>query len=161
MLGNVVAQARYDQNGCGSLQFIHFNTYAFSMTRLALSPEKLFVVLTLKSAYLRRFSLDVSDFSFDDKFAARATARPLVTKLDRCAPGHCNQGVDADGGCQRCLPGHNRRQTIADFKNCSIDQVLDIVAPLASITNRLRKDFRMTKLVRAAVLTNYLEVTST
>jgi hypothetical protein len=38
MFGDVLTQARYDQNGCGSLQFVHFNTYAFSMTRLALSP---------------------------------------------------------------------------------------------------------------------------
>jgi hypothetical protein len=28
MLGNVLAQARDDQNGCGSLQFVHFNTFA-------------------------------------------------------------------------------------------------------------------------------------
>jgi hypothetical protein len=38
MFGNVLAQTRYDQNGCGSLQFVHVNTFAFSMTRLALSP---------------------------------------------------------------------------------------------------------------------------
>ncbi|MNE71178.1 hypothetical protein D3C80_1670290 [compost metagenome] len=38
MFGNVLAQARYDQNGCGGLQFVQFNTYAFSMTRLALWP---------------------------------------------------------------------------------------------------------------------------
>ncbi|CAI8755574.1 hypothetical protein EMIT0P176_180076 [Pseudomonas sp. IT-P176] len=62
-------------------------------------------MLTLKSAYPRCFSLDVSDFSFDDKFAAGALARPLVKKLDGCAPAHCNQWVDADGGCQRACPG--------------------------------------------------------
>jgi hypothetical protein len=39
VLGNVVTQTRYDQNGCGSLQFVHFNTFAFTMTRLAVSPE--------------------------------------------------------------------------------------------------------------------------
>jgi hypothetical protein len=39
MLGHMLAQARDDQNGCGSLQFIHVNTFAFSMTRLAVSPE--------------------------------------------------------------------------------------------------------------------------
>lgn len=36
MFGNVLAQTRDDQNGCDSLQFVHFNTFAFSMTRLAL-----------------------------------------------------------------------------------------------------------------------------
>jgi hypothetical protein len=36
MLGNVLTQTRYDHNGCGSLQFVHVNTFAFSMTRLAL-----------------------------------------------------------------------------------------------------------------------------
>jgi hypothetical protein len=34
MLGYVLTQARHDQNGCDSLQFVHISTYAFSMTRL-------------------------------------------------------------------------------------------------------------------------------
>jgi hypothetical protein len=31
MFGNVLAQARDDQNGCGSLQFVHLNTFGFSV----------------------------------------------------------------------------------------------------------------------------------
>ncbi|MCU1752762.1 hypothetical protein NTD87_25270 [Pseudomonas sp. 6D_7.1_Bac1] len=41
------------------------NTFAFSMIRLAQSPEA-FIVLTLKSVRRVRFSFDVSAFSFDD-----------------------------------------------------------------------------------------------
>jgi hypothetical protein len=51
-------------------------------------------VLTLKSAHPGRFTLDVSRFSFHDKFGGVDVRCPLVENHGRFAQGHCNQYVD-------------------------------------------------------------------
>ncbi|MNQ79086.1 hypothetical protein D3C85_940170 [compost metagenome] len=80
MFGNMITQARHDQNGCDSLNLVHLTTFIFSMTRPARRPE-VFVELTLKSTHPVRFSLDVSHFSFHDK---RPTAHALKRSTSRC-----------------------------------------------------------------------------
>jgi len=68
VLGYVLAQARYDQNGCCSLQFVHFQHLRFLDDSTGSVRQGLFVGLTLKSARPKRFSLDVRHFSFHDRF---------------------------------------------------------------------------------------------
>jgi hypothetical protein len=92
MLGHMLTQARHDQNGCNSIQFVHVSTYAFSMTRLT-RWSAIFVVLTLKFPHPQRFSLDVSHFSFHDKFHGADMRCPLVENHNGFAQGHCNQYV--------------------------------------------------------------------
>jgi hypothetical protein len=126
----VLAQTRNDQNGGGSLQFVHGQHLRFLDNSTGCFRQGLFVESTLKSAHPKRFTLDVMHFSFDDKLSDTFTPRPLVEKSRRLAQGHCNQRMSADGSMQRrgWMTGQHENHQRHD--NCSTVDTLDIVATL-------------------------------
>jgi hypothetical protein len=69
MFGHVLAQTRDDQNGGGSLQFVHGQHLRFLDNSTGCFRQGLFVGSTLKSGQRGCFTLDVRHFSFDDKLS--------------------------------------------------------------------------------------------
>ncbi|MNE09418.1 hypothetical protein D3C76_882140 [compost metagenome] len=81
MLGNMVTQARDDQDGSGGMQSFHVSTYA-QVSLLTTLGERLTVTVITPTPGC--FTLNVSDFSFDDTDAG---SRPLRLNSGQIAPG--------------------------------------------------------------------------
>jgi hypothetical protein len=73
MFGHVLAQTWNDQNGGGSLQFVHGQHLRFLDNSTGCFRQRLFVGSTLNCAHPKRFTLDVRHFSFDDKLSDTRT----------------------------------------------------------------------------------------
>jgi len=129
----MLAQAWDDQNGGGSLQFVHGQHLRFLDNSTGCIRQGLFVGSTLKSAHPKRFTLDVMHFSFDDKLSDTQTRDRRSKKPSRLAQGHCNQRMSADGSLQRRRWVSAQHENHRRHDNCSTVDTLDIVATLTPI----------------------------